>query len=65
MRFNLVVGRIENNELVFDRWYTSIADVYDMFGLLVDGLCVGYYIHLIVERNGSISLHKEFTKVGE
>ena len=65
MRFNLVVGRIDNCEVVIDKWYDSIADVYDMFDSLADGLCIGYYMHIIIVKNDSTYILKEIIKDGK
>ncbi len=63
MRFNVIISRIEDNEVVFDKWFTSVADAFDTFDLLQSGLCVGYNLHMVMERsNGSIDLLKEYVK---
>ena len=64
MRFNLVVGRIDNCEVVIDKWYDSIADVYDMYDSLAEGLCIGYYMHIDIIKNDSTYMLKEIIKDG-
>ena len=65
MKLNVIISRIEDNEVVFDFWFTSVADAWDTFDLLKQGLCVGYSLHIVLERsNGSADLLKEYVKEG-
>lgn len=54
MKYWLVIGRTDNKEIVFDKWYSSIAKVYDTFDELVNNISVGYYITIAFENNGSL-----------
>lgn len=47
MRYNLIIGSNSNCEVVLDMWFGSFAQAYQMFEDLVDGVCVGYYIHIV------------------
>lgn len=57
MRYNLIIGKISNCEVVLDLWFGSFPQAYQMFEDLVDGVCVGYYIH-IVNENGKLMKEK-------
>ena len=63
MKLNVIISRIEDNEVVFDFWFTSVADAWDALDLLKQGLCVGYSLRIVLESsNGSAGLLKEYVK---
>lgn len=64
MKYCLIIGRNDNNEIVFDKWYNSIAKVYDTFDELANNISVGYHIYIAVENNGSLDCLKYKEGVG-